>query len=82
MKKLITMLFLCISLHSIGQKVTIDQDGNYHLIAKAENKATDKIFITADGEKHPVYLNSKNKPYILRKSKKTGKEYKSYLKTA
>ena len=76
------MFLLCTSLHSIGQKVTVDKDGNYHSVAKAEDKKTDKLYIDDKGESYPVYLNSKNKPYIIRKSKKTGKEYKSYLKTA
>lgn len=80
MKKVITMFFLCISLHSIGQKVTVDKDGNYHSI-KIEDKKSDKVYIDDKGESYPVYINSKNKPYIIRKSKKTGTEYKSYLKT-
>jgi hypothetical protein len=80
-KKLITVFLLCISLHSIGQKVTVDKDGNYHSI-KVEDKKTDKVYIDDKGESYPVYVNSKSKPYIIRKSKKTGKEYKSYLKTA
>lgn len=44
MKKVITMFFLCISLHSIGQKVTVDKDGNYHSI-KIEDKKSDKVYI-------------------------------------
>lgn len=76
------MFLLCTSLHSIGQKVTVDKDGNYHSVAKQEDKKTDKLYTDEKGQTYPVYLNSKNKPYIIRKSKKTGKEYKSYLKTA
>lgn len=82
MKKLITLFLVCISLHGVAQKVTVDKDGNYHSLAKAEDKKTDKLYIDKDGTKYPVYLNSKNKPYIIRKSKKTGKEYKAYLKLA
>ena len=80
MKKLIVILLLCISIQGISQKVSVDKDGNYHPLAKLENKKTDKLYIDKDGTKYPVYINSKNKPYIIRKSKKTGKEYKAYLK--
>ena len=80
MKKLIVILFLCISIQGIGQKVVADKDGNYHSVAKAEDKATGKVYIDKDGTKYPAYVNSKDKPYVIRKSKKTGKEYKSYLK--
>ena len=74
------MFLLCISLHSIGQKASVDKDGNYHAIGKVADKKTDKLYIDDKGESYPVYINSKNKPYIIRKSKKTGTEYKSYLK--
>ena len=74
------MFLLCISLHSIGQKASVDKDGNYHAVEKPADKATGKVYITSKGEKYPIYLNSKNMMYILRKSKKTGTEYKSYLK--
>jgi hypothetical protein len=81
LKKLILFFLVCISLHGTAQKVSVDKDGNYHSI-KVEDKKTDKLYIDDKGESYPVYLNSKSKPYIIRKSKKTGKEYKSYLKTA
>lgn len=32
-----------------------------------------------DGVKYPIYLSAKGKAYIIRTSKKTGKEYKQYL---
>ena len=51
MKKVITMFLLCISLHSIGQKVTVDKDGNYHSI-KIEDKKSDKVYIDDKGESY------------------------------
>lgn len=33
----------------------------------------------ADGKEYPVYLSSKGRAYIIKTSKKTGKEYKCYL---
>ena len=32
-----------------------------------------------DGVKYPIYISSKGKAYIIKTSKKTGKEYKQYL---
>ena len=83
MKKLITfVLLLSVSLYSVGQKVTLDSQGNYRPVVKPADKATGKMFIDSKGVSYPIYLNSKNMMYILRKSKKTGTEYKYYLKTA
>jgi len=81
-KKLVSIFLLCISLHSVGQKVVVDSQGNYRPISKPADKATGKMFIDSKGVSYPIYLNSKNMMYILRKSKKTGVEYKYYLKTA
>lgn len=80
MKKVITMFLLCISLHSIGQKVTVDKDGNYHASVRPADKKTDKVYIDEDSTSHPIYVSSKNKLYYIRKSKTSGKEYKVYLK--
>jgi hypothetical protein len=81
-KKLVSIFLLCVSLHSVGQKVSVDSQGNYRPINKVKpaDKATGKMFIDSKGVSYPIYLNSKNMMYILRKSKKTGVEYKSYLK--
>ena len=81
MKQLFVILFLSISLYSVGQKVVVDKDGNYRPVSKSQDKPTNKVYIDKDSSKYVIYLNSKNKMYIIRKSKKTGKEYKSYLKT-
>lgn len=42
------------------------------------NKAT-KYTWEKGGVKYPIYLSAKGKVYIIRTSKKTGKEYKQYL---
>ena len=83
MKNVLILLCLVATLSTScnAQKVSVDKDGNYHpLSSKAQDKPTGKVFIDDKGVSYPVYLNSKNKPYIIRKSKKTGKEYKAYLK--
>jgi len=79
-KKLFFLFLVCISLQGVAQKVSVDKDGNYRPINKPEDKKTDRVYIDDVGIIYPVYLNSKNKPYIIRKSKNTGKEYKAYLK--
>ena len=44
------------------------------------SKATKTEYIwEKNGIKYPIYISSKGKAYIIRTSKKTGKEYKQYL---
>lgn len=80
MKKLLTFFFVLITLQGMSQKVSVDKNGNYHPIAKIADINTGKTFTDDSGHIFTVYMNSKNKPYIIKRSKKTGKEYKSYLK--
>lgn len=40
---------------------------------------TPYTYTDSEGVTYPVYLSSKGKAYIKKKSKKTGKEYKQYL---
>lgn len=82
MKKFLTLAIIIASMSSYGQtKVKIDSKGNY--ISTSDKKPdvkTGKTFTDEKGVVYDVYLNSKSKPYVIRKSKKTGKEYKQYLK--
>lgn len=81
MKKLLFLLSICIlSIHIKAQKISVDKDGNYHATKHADIN-TGKTYTDDSGKVYIVYANTKNKLYIIRKSKKTGKEYKSYLKT-
>ena len=79
MKKLIALFFVCISIQGYSQKVIKSADGNYH-VEKIADINTGKTLTDDSGHVYTVYANSKSKLYIIRKSKKTGKEYKSYLK--
>lgn len=79
MKKVLFTAMLFISVNAFSQKVTKDADGNYHSI-KVEDKKTGNTYTDDKGVVYDVYSNSKGKLYIIRKSKKTGVEYKSYLK--
>ena len=64
-------------------QVTTNASGNYVSVSKprasAEGKDTGKTYTDSKGLVYKVYVNSNGKLYIMRKSKKTGKEYKQYL---
>lgn len=82
MKKLFFLAVLAATMSCNGQtKVKVDSEGNY--ISTSDKKPdvkTGKTYTDDKGVVYDVYLNSKSKPYVIRKSKKTGKEYKQYLK--
>lgn len=66
--------------------VTITADGNYIAKAattKAATPATNsgKTYTDKDGKVFPVYVSSKGAMFINKVSKKTGKEYRYYLRT-
>lgn len=46
---------------------------------KTEAKVTQYTYIDRDGVKYPIYLSSKGKAFIIKTSKKTGKQYRQYL---
>ena len=45
---------------------------------KGDSILTKHTYVDADGKKYPIYLSSKGKAFIYRKSR-TGKTYKMYL---
>lgn len=47
--------------------------------AKEAFKSTPYTYVAADGKKYPIYISSNGKYFIIRKSAKTGKEYRQYL---
>jgi len=47
--------------------------------SKGETKKTKYTWQEPDGKKYPVYMSSGGSCFILRTSKKTGKEYRKYL---
>lgn len=46
---------------------------------KTEPIKTCYVYQDKDGIQYPIYLSSKGKAFIIKKSKKTGKEYRQYL---
>ena len=85
MKKFIYALGLVLllgvtCLHVQAQNVT--RNGNtftQQSKQKAEPTKTQYVYVDKDGIQYPIYLSSKCKSFIIKKSKKTGKEYRQYL---
>jgi hypothetical protein len=86
MKKLILLAFLCLGGVSYSQTVKQDASGNYVYVKKdktdkkSESKKTGKIYTDDKGNTYPVYLSKNGKLFIIKTSKKTGKNYNYYLK--
>ena len=65
-----------------GQAQNVIRNGNVFTQQskqKAEITKTKYVYVDKDGVKYPIYLSSKGKAFIVKVSKKTGKEYKQYL---
>ena len=82
-KALILVLFILLG-GITAQGQTVVRNGNTFMqVSKAKQKETFKTtqytYIAADGTKYPIYLSGHGKYFIIRKSKKTGKEYRQYL---
>lgn len=77
----IIILILINTFKGRAQTVKQDSAGIYYT-AKASETAKDsgRKFRTQDGQILPIYQTEKGKFYVIRTSKKTNKQYKSYLK--
>lgn len=86
MKKMFSLLLaFSLSIASKAQiKVTKGSDGKYHhssTTRKSQNvQATGTLYVDRDSTIHTIFRTDSGKYYIVRKSKKSGKEYKQYLK--
>lgn len=84
MKKLLFILCL-ILLGGIAVKAQeVVRNGNtFTEVSKKKQKEAFKLtpytYVASDGTKYPIYISDKGKYFIIRKSKKTGKEYRQYL---
>lgn len=76
---ILLFLFFATPAHS---QVKQDAQGNFYQVKDTANtgKPTGKVFTTTKGEKFPVFITAKGKFYVMRISKKTGSQYKQYLK--
>lgn len=85
MKKTIVAIVLMFCLcNANGQtKVQKTKNGNYIAVAAARvstpGRLTGKAYTDSKGVNYPVWISANGKLYIVRISKKTGKEYKQYL---
>jgi hypothetical protein len=79
---LAVITFLSVSSYS-QTVVTTNAQGNYVAVntpkVKEADKDTGKTFTDSKGVVYKVYTTSTGRLYILRKSKRTAKEYKQYL---
>ena len=74
------LVLLCVGLISNAQNYT--REGNTFVSvksAKAEPTKTKFTWKDSKGTEYPVYISSTGSCFIIRISKKTGKEYRSYL---
>ena len=81
MKYLITLLVVL--LMSITGYADVVRDGDTFKVERTtsvnQNTKTKYTWEDKEGNKYPIYITKKGACYVLRTSKKTGKEYKYYL---
>ena len=80
MKKIILCILL--ALFSINIHAEVKREGNTFKVeqtSKASDTQTKYTWEDKEGNKYPIFITKKGACYILRTSKKTGKEYKYYL---
>lgn len=80
MKKLILCILL--ALFCITVDAQVKREGNTFKVeqtAKTSDTQTKYTWEDKGGNKYPIYITKRGACYVLRTSKKTGKEYKYYL---
>lgn len=80
MKKLILCILL--ALFSINIHAEVKREGDTFKVeqaSKASNTQTKYTWEDKEGNKYPIFITKKDACYVIRTSKKTGKEYKYYL---
>lgn len=84
--RILGIVALSVTVPNIGaaQNATKTKDGNYVAVTTTKKNVeptnTGKTFTTAKGETFPVFTGAKGALFIIRTSKKTGLEYRQYLK--
>lgn len=80
MKYIISLLImLTLSMSSFAE---IKREGNNFKVeqtSKASDTKTKYTWEDKEGNKYPIFITRKGACYVIRVSKKTGKEYKQYL---
>lgn len=83
MKRGLLLLLLMITLSTVkAQNAIVTKDGNFVSVS-VKGKApvnTGKTYTDTDkGIIYPIYITNKGKLFIIKVSKKSGKQYRSYL---
>lgn len=80
MKYIITLLIV-LTMSVIGYADIVRDGDTFKVETTSVNKDTKTKYTWEDkeGNKYPIYITKKGTCYVLRVSKKTGKEYKYYL---
>ena len=80
MKYIITLL-IALSMSVIGYADIVRNGDTFKVETTSVNKDTKTKYTWEDkeGNKYPIFITKKGACYVLRVSKKTGKEYKYYL---
>ena len=83
MKRIILSIMFALSTLTICAQGTYTRTGNNftQVTVQKQSEATKTrlTYTTTKGEVFPIYLSKNGRAYIIRVSKKTGKEYKQYL---
>lgn len=80
MKKLILCILLALFCITVDAQVKREGDTfKVEQTAKTSDTQTKYTWEDKKGNKYPIYITKKGACYVLRTSKKTGKEYKYYL---
>lgn len=73
---------MLLALFSINIHAEVKREGNTFKVeqtSKASDTQTKYTWEDKEGNKYPIFITKKGACYVLRTSKKTGKEYKYYL---
>lgn len=77
------LMMLTFSINTSAQSVVIKQGNTFVQVKKSTTKnppkKTEYTYKASDGKIYPIYLSSKGKVFIIKTSKKTGKQYRQYL---
>lgn len=73
---------MLLALFSINIHAEVKREGDTFKVeqtSKASDTQTKYTWEDKEGNKYPIFITKKGACYVLRTSKKTGKEYKYYL---
>ena len=82
MKKLLICLMLMLAFNATINAQTYTREGNTFISSTGERVKAEKTKFTwkdSKGKEYPVYISHTGSCFIIRISKKTGKEYRNYL---